>query len=157
MDAMDAETAQSSDHWWLQCRSCMDDDMSLPGSNSAKDESEELVSKVTELTHCVNPLEDLMRTVRHAHEVAPIREVQLRHCSTRHCSRVANAAGFHTCCSKCSNWGPHCHTHECHGRQTFAMRTLVKRQQLLETIMAKVEELPPAVKAALPRCTNSNS
>ena len=157
MDAMDAETAQSSDHWWLQRRSCMDDDMSLPGSNSAKDESEEQVSKVNELTLCVDPLQDVMSTVRHTHEVAPTREVQLCHCSTLFCSRVANAASFHTCWSKCSNWGPHHHTHECHGRQTFAMRALVKRQQLLETIMAKVDELPPGVKAALPRCTTRNS
>ena len=157
MHAMDAKTAQSSDHWWLQRRPSMDDDMSLPGSHSAKGESEEQVSKVNELTLCVNALEEVMSTVRQAHEVAPTREVQLCHCSTLHCSRVANAAGFHTCCSKCSNWGPHHHTHECHGRQTFAIKTLVERQQLLETIMAKVDEIPPGVKAELPRCTTRNS
>ena len=110
-DAMDAETPQSSDHWWLQSRPCMDDAMSLRGSNSEKDDRQELLSKVNELTLCVNPLQDVMSTVRHTHEVAPTREVQLCHCSTLFCSRVANAAGFHTCCSKCSNWGPHYHTH----------------------------------------------
>ena len=55
-DAMDAETPQSSDHWWLQSRPCMDDAMSLRGSNPEKDERQELLSKVNELTHCVSPL-----------------------------------------------------------------------------------------------------
>ena len=150
MDAMDAETAKSSDHWWLQRRPCMDDDMSLRGSNSEKDDRQELLSKVNELTHCVSPLEDLMSTVRHEHEFATNREVQLFHCSTRHCSRVANPIGYDTCCGKCSSQGPHCHTRECHGRQILAMSTLVKRQQVLETIMAKVDALPP-------RCTTRNS
>ena len=97
MDAMDAETAKSSDHWWLQRRPCMDDDMSLRGSNSEKDDRQELLSKVNELTLCVNPLQDVMSTVRDAHEVAPTREVQLCRCRTLFCSRVANAPGFHTC------------------------------------------------------------
>ena len=148
-DAMDAETPQISDHWWLQSRPCMHDAVSLRGSNSEKDERQELLS--------VSPLQDLMSTVRHEHEFATNREVQLFHCSTRHCSRVANPDGFDTCCAKCSTRGPHCHTHECHGRQILAMRTLVKRQQVLETIMAKVDALPPAVRAALPRCTTRNS
>ena len=156
-DAMDAETPQSSDHWWLQSRPCMDDAMSLRGSNSEKDERQELLSNVNELTHCVSPLEDLMSTVRHEHEFATIRAVQLCHCSTLHCSRVANPDGFDTCCGKYSSQGPHCHARECHGRQILAMSTLVKRQQVLETIMAKVDALPPAVRAALPRCTTRNS
>lgn len=141
-DAMDAETPQSSDHWWLQSRPCMHDAMSLRGSNSEKDERQELLR--------VSPLEDLMSTVRHEHECATSREVQLYHCSTRISSRVANPIGYDTCCGKCSSQGPHCHTRECHGRQIFAMSTLVKRQQVLETIMAKVDALPP-------RCTTRNS
>ena len=151
MDAMDAETAQSSDHWWLQRRTWghrnehLDNDMPQPGANSAKDESKDLVGKVIHLTHRAKTLEDLMSKVRRAHEVAPSRELQLCHCSSRHCFRFANAAGWHTCCWKCSNWGSHYHTYECLERQTEAMRTLETRQELLETIMAKVDQLPPGV------------
>ena len=134
-DAMDAETPQSSDHWWLQSRPCMHDAMSLRGSNSEKDERQELLS--------VSPLEDLMRTIQREHSSAADRDVQFFRCSTRHCSRAANHAGYETCCGKCSSQGPHCHTRDCHGRQSLAMSTLVKRQQVLERIMAKVDALPP--------------
>ena len=149
MDAMYAETAQSSDHLGLQRRPSghrhehLDNDMPLPGANSAKDESMDLVGKVIQLTHRVKTLEDLMSKVRHAHEVAPSPALQLHHCSSRHCFRFANAPGWHTCCSTCSNWGSHYHTCECLQRQTDAMKTLVTRQELLETIMAMVDQLPP--------------
>ena len=77
MDAMDEETAHSSegtpvdvvrpDHWWLQRRPWghrhedLDKDTPMPNSNCVKVESEDLVSKVIELIHRVNTLEDLMR------------------------------------------------------------------------------------------------
>ena len=158
MDAMDEETAHSSegtpvdmvrpDHWWLQRRPWghrhedLDNDTPVPGSNSVKVESEDLVSKVIELTHRVNTLEDLMSKVRQLHEVAPRRQLQLCHCSSRDCFRFANAAGWHTCCWKCGHWGSHYHTYECLMRQANTMWTLVERQELLETIMAKMDQLP---------------
>ena len=134
-DAMDADTPQTSEHWWLQRRPGRNDSMSLRASNSATNGRQELLS--------VSPLEDLMRTIHREHSSAADRDVQFFRCSTRDCSRAANHAGFETCCGKCISQGPHCHTRECHGRQSLAMRTLVKRQKVLERIMAKVDALPP--------------
>ena len=134
-DAMDADTPQTSEHWWLQSRPGRNDSMSLRASNSATNGRQELLS--------VSPLEDLMRTIHREHSSAADRDVQFFRCSTRHCSRAANHAGYETCCGKCSSQGPHCHTRDCHGRQSLAMSTLVKKQQVLERIMAKVDALPP--------------
>ena len=158
MDAMDEEAANSSlgkpldmvkpDQSRLQRRPWgdrqedLDNDTPVPGSNSVKVESEDLVSKVIDLTDRVNTLEDLVSKVRQPHEVAPRRNLQLRHCSSRDCFRFANAAGWHTCCWKCGHWGSQYHTYECPMRQANTMRTLVERQELLETIMAKMDELP---------------
>ena len=133
-DAMDADTPQTSEHWWLQSRPGRNDSMSLRASNSATNGRQELLS--------VSPLEDLMRTIHREHSSAADRDVQFFRCSTRNCSRAANHAGYETCCGKCSSQGPHCHTRECHGRQSLAMSTLVKRQQVLERLMAKVDALP---------------
>ena len=160
MEDMDVETAHSSeckpvdlvkpDQSWLQRgpwgdqQEDLDNDTPVPGSNSVKVESEDLVSKVIGLTHRVNTLEDLMSKVRqpHAGTVAPWRGVQLRHCSSRDCFRFCNAPRWRTCCWQCGHWGSEYHTYECPVRQANTVRTLVESQALLETIRAKMDDLP---------------
>ena len=66
-DAMDADTPQTSEHWWLQSRPGRNDSMSLRGSNSETNGRQELLS--------VSPLEDLMRTIQREHSSAADRDV----------------------------------------------------------------------------------
>ena len=82
--------------------------------------------------------------VRQPHEgiVAPWRGVPLRHCSSPYCFRFANAARWRNCCWQCGHWGSDYHTLECPVRQANTMRTLVESQALLETLLAKMEDLP---------------